>query len=88
MAQITPLPKLGGNHWRRKARPQRTWGQPCELECGRQGGAPCHLRHRINAIKCRKNYVLDSINVSAGYVRPVREGEEVLNAGLVISVGI
>jgi len=32
--------------------------------------------------------VLDSINVSAGYVRPVREGEEVLNAGLVISVGI
>ena len=32
--------------------------------------------------------VLDSINVSAGYVRPVREGEEVLNAGLVISVDI
>jgi len=32
--------------------------------------------------------VLDSINVSADYVRPVREGKEVLNAGLVISVGI
>ena len=32
--------------------------------------------------------VLDSINVSAGYVRLVREGEEFLNAGLVISVGI
>jgi len=30
--------------------------------------------------------VLDSTNVSAGYVRPVREGE-VLNAVLVISVG-
>ena len=31
---------------------------------------------------------MDSINVSAGYVRLVREGEEVLNARLVISVGI
>ena len=32
--------------------------------------------------------VSDATNVSAGYLRPVREGEEVLNAGLVISVGI
>jgi len=32
--------------------------------------------------------VLDSTNVRAGYVRSVREGEEVLSAVLVISMGV
>lgn len=32
--------------------------------------------------------VLDSCKATAGYSRPMREGEEVLNSGLVIGVGL
>jgi len=79
-------------NWPRATRRQRSQRQTRELEVGRSADLFTYGRLRRSCdffLKMSKILsVTDVTNACIGYTRPIREGEQVLNAIFVISVGL